>query len=342
MNPMDASNAVHPAAATGDDGQVVDLRSAAGPGYRREWALFRDYTAATGQPTLPTTVAALTGFLTQVPARASTQGRRVAAIAAAHRNTGHLLNRPTHAHQPPRLDAGPEPGELLAACPTRGWPDGLLGRRDGFLIVLTAALGFPHTQARRIQPTDLTYDGEQSWRVEQRHVPVDADPRRCPSCALVRWLDILGIADGLGRGSARMDLTAAHAATALDPHQHHPAEPQRWSAAAQLLPPIDRHGWIDDYQPLSTRTIHTRLTHAATRATRSATPGDTNTAHISGTTRSAGRGEPPSPRTALALDEVLAQLDQVAADADALNARIEALLAPPHSAQTDFLNHDQK
>ena len=82
----------------------------------------------------------------------------------------------------------------------------------------------------------------------------------------MRWLDILGIADGLGRGSARMHLSAAPAPTALDGHQHNPVEPQRWRSAAQLLPAIDRHGWLDDYQPVSTRTIHTRLILAAARA----------------------------------------------------------------------------
>jgi len=33
-----------------------------------------------------------------------------------------------------------------------------------------------------------------------------------------------------------------------------------------LLPAIDRHGWLDDYRPLSTRTIRARLALAAARA----------------------------------------------------------------------------
>ncbi len=69
-------------------------RDAAGPGYVGEWALFCEYATATDQPALPTTVAALTGFLAALPARPATVARRVRAIAAAHRRAGYLLTRP--------------------------------------------------------------------------------------------------------------------------------------------------------------------------------------------------------------------------------------------------------
>ena len=44
---------------------------------------------------------------------------------------------------------------LIAGCPTRGWPDGLWGRRDAFLIVLTHHLGYAHPAARDLQPNQL-------------------------------------------------------------------------------------------------------------------------------------------------------------------------------------------
>ena len=304
------------------------LRSAAGGGYAGEWALFCDYTAAVGQPALPTTLAALTGFLTQVPARASTQARRVAAIAAAHRHAGYLLERPAPTggvHGDDRRSApASEPGQMIAACPTRGWPHGFLGRRDGFLIVLTAVLGYPHTQARRIQPTDLDIGTEPSAsavpRIRGRAVPSSDDPRTCPACAAIRWLDILGIADGLGRGSARMHLSSAQAPTPQNPHRHTLTGPPRWRHAAQLLPAIDRHGWVQDYRPpLSTRSIHTRLALATDRC---ANPDPANPAASRDNLRPRRPGhQMPS------LEEVLTLLDQVADDADALNARIQALLA---------------
>jgi hypothetical protein len=93
------------------------------------------------------------------------------------------------------------------------------------------------------------------------------------------------------------------------------AGPQRWRNAAQLLPAIDRHGGLGDYQPLSLRAIHTRLTRAAHRAT------------VSPTDITASAPPPPlNVRREHSLEEVLVLLDQVADDADALNARIEALL----------------
>ncbi len=68
---------------------------AAGTGYRREWVLFCDYAAATGQPALPTTVPTLTGFFTALPAaQPPKHGGSGSARSRAHRRSGHLLPRP--------------------------------------------------------------------------------------------------------------------------------------------------------------------------------------------------------------------------------------------------------
>ncbi|MBN9795536.1 hypothetical protein DMP17_44265 [Pseudonocardia sp. TMWB2A] len=314
----------------------------AGPGYAREWALFCDYAAATGQPALPTTVATLAGFFTAVPARPATLGRRVRAIAAAHRHAGHLLLRPDTgpaappASRPARA-AGADPGEMIGACATRGWPYGLHGRRDAFLVVTTHVVGLPHDRTRALVPPDVRFAADpvpgalgadtlasDGVLLADWLVPVDTDPRRCPVCAVVRWLDILGTLDGLGRGSARMHLTAAHAPTNADPHHHTVPGPPRWRAAATLLPAIDRHGWLDDYRPITTRTIRTRLALTTDRTTHPAR-------HDTPAPPAAQNQVPHPPRTAPetrtpSLDEVLGLLDGVADDADALNDRITALL----------------
>jgi len=310
------------------------LRGAAGPGYVGEWGLFCDYAAATDQPPLPTTVAALTGFLTAAPARPATLARRVRAIAAAHRRAGYLLARPDTGPAAPRLASErrrPEPGLMIAACATRGWPAGLVGRRDAFLIVATEVLGYPHHAARQLHPTDLTVpttgaaDESVPW-LQGQAVPGYGDPRSCPACAVVRWLDILGVADGLGRGSARMTLTAADAPTPASPHQHIESGPARWRGAAVLLPAIDRHGWLDDYRPISIRAIRARLALAAGRADTDGPVGEPPD-----TPPAAADPDPPisatgSGRPAPELDEVLTLLDDLAEDADALNTRIQALL----------------
>ena len=307
-----------------------ELRAAAGMGYRREWELFCDYTAATGHPTLPTTLAALAGFLGALPARPATTARRVRAIADAHRRAGHLLERPVTgpAAPAPMMRPGPDPGSMIAACPTRGWPDGLWGRRDAFLIVLTESLGLSHREARGLPVGEITTPlddpAQSATTVAGRAVPEHEDPRCCPGCAVSRWLDILGIADGLGRGSARMALTVAQAPTPSSPHQQHtPAEPARWRGAPVLLPAIDRHGWLDDYRPMSTRTIRARLARAAVRAATDI-PNDDVPEPSAAITDVGDRA-----RSELELDEVLTVLDDLADDAEALNTRIQALLRAP-------------
>jgi hypothetical protein len=185
-----------------------------------------DYAAATDQPALPTTVDALVGFFAALPARPRTTARRVRAIAAAHRRAGYLLERPdTAPAAPPPAPArsGPDPGLLIAACPTRGWPGGMWGRRDAFMIVLNEHLGYPRPAARDLRADELSILTGDSAPLAVKGTPVShgENPRTCPACAVLRWLDILGVADGLGRGSARMALIAAGAPT-TSPHEDRP------------------------------------------------------------------------------------------------------------------------
>ncbi len=300
--------------------------AAAGPGYLGEWGLFCDYTSATDQPALPTTVAALTGFLAALPARPATMARRVA-------------RSPPRTAAPAICSPAPTPGLLMiAACATRGWPAGLTGRRDAFLIVLTEILGYPHRAARQLRTADIAEPttgppGESVPCLQGRPVPSSGDPRTCPACALVRWVDILGVADGLGRGSTRMALAVADAPTPTGPHQHTPTEPARWRGAAVLLPAVDRHGWLDDYRPISTRTIRTRLGLASGRTGPDVLltgPPDTPPA---ATNPAAATPATPPARPAHELDEVLTLLDDLADDADALNTRIQALLDDHHPSR---------
>jgi len=197
--------------------------------------------------------------------------------------------------------------------------------------VATEVLGYPNAAARDLRPTEITFpaselDGETVLRIEGRPVSAGDDPRTCPACAVVRWLDILGVADGLGRGSARMALAAVHAPTAASAHQHVSGEPARWRGAAVLLPAIDRHGWLDDYRPLSTRTIRNRLALAAGRASTDGLPGEPPDPPPAPTDPAATTAPTPPARAAPELDEVLTLLDDLADDADALNTRIQALL----------------
>jgi hypothetical protein len=289
--------------------------------YPAEWALFVDYCAAADQPVLPTTLAAVRGFFTEVSAAPATRRRRLLAISRAHRDAGALLYRPPDPEAREPEAARREAGRLLAACPSRGWPAGFTGRRDAFLIVLTRVLGYSHAGARTVTATDIEA-GEGIVRLRGATVPVTGDPRTCPRCVVVRWLSVLDQADGVGRHDAYQALATASAPTVASEHVHTLAEPQRWRRARSLLPPIDQHGWIDDYHPvLSLRSIGTRLAAASARE-------PTPEAAPTPSAETAAEGAPAAPNHAVSLDDaelfaLLADVEKGAAD---LNARIEALL----------------
>jgi hypothetical protein len=290
--------------------------------YPAEWALFVDYCAAADQPALPTTLAAVRSFFADVSGAPATRRRRLLAISRAHRDAGALLYRPPEesAHDPDA--ARREAGRLLAACPTRGWPAGFTGRRDAFLIVLTRVLGYSHAAARTVTATDIEA-GQGIVRLRGKTVPVTEDPRTCPRCVVVRWLAVLDQADGVGRHDAYQALTTDSAPTVASEHFHTLAEQQRWRRARSLLPPIDQHGWIDDYHPvLSLRSIGTRLAAAAAHEP---TP---EAVHPPSTGAAAAEGVPAAPDQAASLDdaELFALLADVENGAAELNARIEALL----------------
>lgn len=233
--------------------------------YTGEWTLFADYCAATGQPALPTTAAAVAGFLAAVPARPATVSRRLRALAEAHHQAGYASTglRPdlaaSPAHRPGRAR---QAGGFIAACPTRGWPGGFIGRRDAFLVVLIEVLGQGHDQARRLTPAEITAT-ETGLRIGGALVAGSDDPRACPACAVVRWLEVCDLAGELGRALARTALTAAILPSTTSPHIHLPGH-QRWRQVRWLMVGIDQHGRLHDDEPLSTRSIRTRL--AAVRA----------------------------------------------------------------------------
>ena len=128
-----------------------------------------------------------------------------------------------------------------------------------------------------------------------------------------------------------MALAAVHAPTAASAHQHVSGEPARWRGAAVLLPAIDRHGWLDDYRPITTRTIRTRLAQASGRASTDGLLGEPPDIPPAATDPAAPTAPATGPaRPAPELDEVLTLLDDLADDADALNTRIQALLDDHH------------
>lgn len=236
-----------------------------GKSYRGEWALFQDYCAATDQRALPTTATIVERFFTAVPARPTTRDRRLHAIMAAHRNAGYHLEELKEATQPAadRRSHLAAAGRMIAACPTAGWPTGFTGRRDGFLIVLIEVLRHTQREAGGLAPAAITLTPD-GVSIGAAALPASDDPRGCPTCATVRWLEVCDLVDGLGRAIARELLSVVPALAPTSAHSHRPRH-QRWRQMPYLVTGIDQHGWLSA-QPLSTRSINTRLAVARARA----------------------------------------------------------------------------
>ncbi len=88
---------------------------------------------------------------------------------------------------------------------------------------------------------------------------------------------------------------------------------------------------LDDYRPITTRTIRTRLALAAGRASTDGLPCEPPEASPTATDPAATTAATSPARAAPGLDEVLTMLDDLTEDEDALNTRIQALLddGPP-------------
>jgi hypothetical protein len=239
--------------------------------YHREWALFADYCTAMGYPALPTTPAAVRGFFRQVSAAPATRQRRLLAISRAHREADCLFYQPPDPTQPERTEARlAAAAAMIAACPTRGWPVGLTGRRDAFLVVLLEVLGHTHRQVQRLT-SDEVDAGDGTIRIRGRTVPESDDVRTCPRCAVARWLSVLDHPDPIGRSHAYTRIATARTPRPGDEHRHHPGDPTRWRAAPYLAAAIDQHGWINGKRPLSRSSIGTRLQQAHAQTPGSAT-----------------------------------------------------------------------
>lgn len=281
-----------------------DLHAAAEPSpaeasYAAEWALFEDYCTATGQPALPSTPAVLAGFFSAVPAGPATRRRRLRAIASVHQQAGWDVTRlrpdlPPAECRHPRALSDPVAGRsgeldqkfdvgVIGGCPSRGWPRGFTGRRDAYLVVLIDVLGHTHDRARRLTPADVTVGGD-GLRIDGDAVPASSDPRTCPTCAVVRWLEVCDLVDDLGRAIAREILTAASTPALTSAHVHRPGH-RRWEGVPWLASSIDRHGRLNETEPLSARSMRTRL--ALARAASSSSAPDPPPERRS--TRAAGR-----------------------------------------------------
>ncbi|GAA4266627.1 hypothetical protein [Frondihabitans peucedani] len=191
------------------------------------------------------------------------------------------------------------------------FPTGLVGRRDGFLIVLTGFLGLTREQARKVTPAVIEVGGLGVISIQGTAVARAASPGECPRCAVAGWLSV--IAPHYERLRASF-LPLLDPTTAV-PGVHVCELPvgDLWRSGVALLPSIDRTGAVGTGEPISVRAITTII------GQRRIPTGRTET--LDPVVRAEGRyRDATSTELAAAQDDVLNHLDSA-------NQYLEELLA---------------
>lgn len=292
------------------------------------WQLFLDWCTAAGASSLPADRATITAFLTELPAGRSTRLARIAAIRRAHASAGLADPYPTCP-----IDLSPDPvlPEILGAVTVRGWPMGVTGRRDGFLLVLYAGLHLTRRRIRALVAADIA--AGVGWAsIAGRSVVRTASPGDCPVCAITRWLRVLGIAERSGWWAVKSQMAGQfpEPADAADAHDCDRPVGAGWRRAELLLPAIDRYGFMDGEAPLTVRSISTlSIRRRALAQEPAAEPSELTLPVVA-----LPAAEPePSSWTLRSTKDALAELDPLL---DRLDAEIDAALARTKALFTDL------
>ena len=251
--------------------------------YASDWALFTDHCAVNSLPALPADPHTVVDFLDSCPAAPATRRRRVAAIDHHHTAAGvgrpgesvavrAALGRPTgEPFQPTERDR--EAVEAaLRGLPSHGWTQGMFGRRDRCLLVLSQLAGVPYRHLATLTAGDIHLEKDvatiRSPAGEWTLHPAD-ETIVCGPCALVRWLKILDLA--VTQLSTRTIAGALKKAPAVDHRSPHVCPSGQVLGAAMrgvpLLPPIDQWG----YEPFPLQPL---TPHSLSRRTRDLLAGD--------------------------------------------------------------------
>ena len=251
--------------------------------YAADWALFVDWCDATDQEPLPADPGTVLEFLAGCPAAVSTQRVRVTAIDHHHAATGYAppgqspavlaeLGRPVPGPHEPELEIVAAVELALRLLPSHGWTNGMFGRRDRYLLVLSQLAGIPYRHLATLTVGDISFTkgvatittAGGTWSTR----PTE-DPVACGPCAVARWLRVLNLA-------ATKFVTAVIAdaldnATALTSESPHLCRSTR-SLDSKTLPlrvlaPINKWGALPDR--------HSSLSpHGQSRRTRDLLVGD--------------------------------------------------------------------
>ena len=228
--------------------------------YAADWALFVDWCAATDHEDLPTDPGTVVAFLAECPATAKTQRGRVAAIDHHHAATGYAppgqsavvlaaVGRPT-GEAPAAAGALPTAVEAaLKALPSHGWTQGMFGRRDRCLLVLSQLAGVPFKDLAQLTAGMVTVaGGAASAAGAAGAITLTAvnDPVLCGPCAITRWLRVLDVV--MTKPSHRVlaqQIKDADPVTEQSPHLcRSTRELSSLISDVPLLPSIDQWGYV--------------------------------------------------------------------------------------------------
>src|SRR4029077_1806838 len=107
------------------------------------------------------------------------------------------LGRPTGEPDQPSANIAAAVEAALRGLPSHGWTQGMFGRRDRCLLVLSQLAGVPYKHLATLVAGDITVVGGiatitgvvGTWTVMS-----DDDPVVCGCCAVTRWLRVVDLA----------------------------------------------------------------------------------------------------------------------------------------------------
>ncbi|MHB9036581.1 MAG: site-specific integrase [Armatimonadota bacterium] len=189
--------------------------------YARDWKSFSRWCDKLDLPKLPSNAEVIACYFTSLAMRSfrvTTIRRHSAAIAAAHRGSGHpsptshpaikeLLRGMTR-----KLGTPPKPVDALLSEDirkiVRTLPDTLLGARDRALLLIGFAGAFRRSEIVGMNVENIGYREEglaillpksktdQQGKGRWVGIPYGKNPETCPVAALRRWLELANIFEG--------------------------------------------------------------------------------------------------------------------------------------------------
>ena len=129
----------------------------------------------------------------------------------------------------PVPDQGPAPpvvpdpvAAALRGLPSHGWTQGMLGRRDRCLLVLSQVAGVPYKVLAALTISDIEIGNGAATvatRTDAWTVVADPDPVLCGPCAITRWVRVVDLAvTRITAGSVAAAVDKAKPVTHESPH----------------------------------------------------------------------------------------------------------------------------